>query len=369
MNYVLTRTHQIWTICLITLLLGCKPDAQKKDVPVFPHTASMADLRINDPKPYPFRFVAYGDMRFAAHESYRQVIANAKARQQIIDQIANENPAFLVVTGDFVFRGFHTEDWTYFDRGIKPVRDRGIQIFPAIGNHEVGPFPEIKNYKFKPFQEIETDTKEHIASKGLENYYKEFSNIPHRPWYSVQYANCYFLIVDSEIADDDPSNAEQNKWMTDQLNSIPSEIDYIFVALHRPPYTALTDDVHMPRAQQVALSKLLEDRQRNSRAQIIVIAGHVHNYERYQHNGVAYIVSGGGGAKPVKIAPRGADDLYPKNILYGKNDPVDEDQFHYCIFTVDHSKLKFQMMKLVGKGKGISFEPRDSFELDTALPH
>ncbi len=364
MNIVFARTHQIWLTCVMALLLGCTRGVQKTGTASSQHDkAPVADIQINDPKPYPFRFVAYGDMRFAEHESYGKVIANAKARQQVIDQIANEAPAFLVVTGDFVFRGFHAEDWTYFDRAIKPVRDRGIQIFPAIGNHEVGPFPS-QIYGGKALQEIEKKTEQDIASRGLDNYYKEFPDISHKPWYSVRYANCYFLVLDSEI-DDEQSNAAQEQWIRTQLDSIPSEVDYIFVALHRPPYTALTDDVHKPRKMQIDLKTLLEDHQKNSRAHIIVIAGHVHNYERYEGNGVTYIVSGGGGAAQVKFA-RDAKDLYPKNALYGKNDPVDEDQYHYCLFTVNHSKLNFQMMKLVSKGKSITFEPRDSFELDIA---
>jgi len=67
----------------------------------------------------------------------------------------------------------------------------------------------------------------------------------------------------------------------------------------------------------------------------------------------------------VKFA-RSADDLYPRNALYGKNDPMNVDQYHYCLFTVNHSNLKFQMMKLVNNGKSATFEPRDSFEMDIA---
>lgn len=344
----------------MALLSGCTPNGQKTGTPPpQPGGVPVVDIQINDPKQYPFRFVVYGDMRFAEHASYGgKVIANAKARQQVIEQIANESPAFLVVTGDFVFRGFHDEDWRYWHRAIKPMRDRGVPIFPAIGNHEVGPFPP-KFWGGKDFQEIEKETEQRVASLGLDNYFKEFPKIPHKPWYSVRYANCYFLVLDSEIDD-----AAQDRWMKNELDSIPSDVGYIFVALHRPPYTALTDEVHKPRPPQIALSQLLERRQ-NKRAHIIVLAGHVHNYERYRHNGVEYIVSGGGGAAPVKFT-RGADDLYPQNVLYGKNDPMNEDQYHYCVFTVDHSKLNFQMIKLVSKGRSIAFEPRDSFQLDLA---
>jgi acid phosphatase type 7 len=325
MNIVFGRTHQVWITCVVAMLLGCSKNAQKTDaVSSQLGNSAAADIQINDPKPYPFRFVAYGDMRFAERASYGgKVIANAEARQQVIAQIANEDPAFLVVTGDFVFRGFHAEDWTYFERGIKPVRDRGTQIFPAIGNHEVGPFPS-KTFGSTALQEIVHDTEQHIASRGLENYYKEFPNVSSRPWYSILYANSYFLVLDSEI-DGEQSKAAQLQWIRTQLDSIPSGIDYVFVALHRPPHTALTDDVHKPPPWLTDLSTLLEDHQKKSRARIVVIAGHVHNYERYEYNNVSYIVSGGGGAAQVKVV-RSADDRYPGNALYGKNDPINEEQ-------------------------------------------
>lgn len=347
---------RIWLICGVVLLLGCTPNQ-----PSQPRNTPVVDIQINDHRPYPFRFVAYGDMRFAEHDRYGVVIANSKARQQIINQIAKEAPAFLVVTGDFVFRGFHAEDWKNFDQIIKPLRDGGVPIFPAIGNHEVGPFSS-GLWGPEALKEIETENEQSVADRGLVNYFKDFPNISGKPWYSVRYANCYFLVLDSETNDE--QTVTQDQWTKTQLDAIPSDVDYVFVALHRPPYTALTDAVHKPRPAQVGLSKLLEERQQNNRVHFIVLAGHVHNYERYQHGGVMYIVSGGGGAAPVKF-PRASDDLYPQNPLFGKNDPPDEDQYHYCVLTVDHSKLSFQMMKLVDNGKNITFEPRDSFSMDT----
>jgi Icc-related predicted phosphoesterase len=347
------------------LLSGCTSNRQKLDTPTSrPGNTPVVDIQINNPKPYPYRFVAYGDMRFAEHDHYGVPIANSKARQQVINQIAKEAPAFLVVTGDFVFRGFHAEDWTNFDQAIKPLRDAGVPLFPAIGNHEVGPFPA-GLWGREALKEIESEGEQRVAARGLDNYFKDFPNISRKLWYSVRYANCYFLVLDSEANDDE--TAAQDQWIRTQLDAIPSDVDYVFVALHRPPYTALSDPVHKPRPAQVALSKLLEQRQQNNRVHFIVLAGHVHNYERYQHGDVMYVVSGGGGAALVKF-PRSADDLYPQNPLFGKNDPLDEDQYHYCVLTVDHSKLNFQMMKLVDKGKNITFEARDSFSMDAA-PH
>ena len=145
MNVVSGRIRRIGLAWIVVALWGCSPDTRttgttsSKAVP-----EAVADIQITHPNPYPFRFVAYGDMRFAENASYfGKTIANPTARQQVIDQIGVEAPAFLVATGDFAFRGFHAEDWTYFDKAIKPLRDRGIPIYPAIGNHEVGPFPNL----------------------------------------------------------------------------------------------------------------------------------------------------------------------------------------------------------------------------------
>ena len=361
MNVVSGRIRRMGLVWIVVALWGWSPDTQKPGATPSPAAPeAFADIQIADPKPYPFRFVAYGDMRSAENASYAgRTIANATARQQVIDQIGAEAPAFVVSTGDFVFRGFHTEDWTYFDKVIQPLRDRGIPIYPAIGNHEVGPFPNL--WGPKVFKEIENDTHQHIAARGLKNYYKQFPAISQKRWYSVQYANCYFLILDSELMDD-ASNAAQDQWLKTQLDSIPAGIDYVFVTLLRAPYTAFTDPVHRPGPRQLALARMLEARQPGNHAHIIVISGHVHNYERYQHNGVDYVVSGGGGAAQDKFK-RAADDLYPHNTLYGKNDRADEDQYHYCVFTVDHAKLSFRMMKLVAKGSSVTFEPRDGFQI------
>jgi len=67
----------------------------------------------------------------------------------------------------------------------------------------------------------------------------------------------------------------------------------------------------------------------------IVFSGHQHNYERYYHNSIHYIVSGGGGTEqaPVKRAP---EDFY--------NQPGDT--FHYCKITLSETKTHFEMIKL-----------------------
>jgi len=89
------------------------------------------------------------------------------------------------------------------------------------------------------------------------------------------------------------------------------------------------------------------------RARIIVLAGHVHNYERYKRNGVTYLVSGGGGATPYMV-PRSADDFYRDA------GPT----YHICTFTLNHNELRFQMLKLSLSGRKANWAVRDSFVLE-----
>ena len=226
MSMFSASVHRIGLVCLAATLLRCGPNTQEAGTASSQHAnEAVADIQVTDPQPYPFKFVAFGDMRFAEKPTlFRKPIADATARQQVIDRIGTEAPAFVVATGDFVFRGFHAEDWTYFDKAIKSLRDRGTPISPAIGNHEVGPFPPL--WGPEAFKEIENLGEKPVAERGLKNYYKEFPGISQKRWYSVRYANCYLIVLDSELADEQ-SNAAQDQWVKTQLDSIPAGVDYI----------------------------------------------------------------------------------------------------------------------------------------------
>jgi hypothetical protein len=96
---------------------------------------------------------------------------------------------------------------------------------------------------------------------------------------------------------------------------------------------------------------MLERHQSQLRQRLIVLAGHVHNYERYEHGGVTYITTGGGGATPYEIQ-RNAADAY--------RDPGHT--YHLCRFQIFGNRLEMRMMKLNLAGNP-EWLVRDSFQL------
>jgi hypothetical protein len=102
------------------------------------------------------------------------------------------------------------------------------------------------------------------------------------------------------------------------------------------------------------LRDLLGRLQESTHARFIVSAGHIHNYERHLLNGVVYLVSGGGGAKP-HFVERTPDDLYQSNLF---------PNYHYVKFTLRRDGLQGKMYRIVDpEAAQLSVQEKDSFEL------
>ena len=277
---------------------------------------------------YPFTFVGYGDMRFTNPADTRHSIA--AVRRAEVARIAQEKPAFVVISGDLVLTGADPQDWKVFDAETAPLRQLNIEMLPALGNHDV----------------------RGAEDRALENYFQRFPRLEGRRWYSVRSAIVLIFVLDSNSTDGPGS--QQWRWLEQGLEAVPPDVDFVLVALHHPLLTHSRDKMfgggHSERPQEKQLAALLEKNQQSMRARIIVMAGHVHNYEHYERNGITYLVSGGGGATPYMVQ-RSAGDFY--------RDPGPT--YHICNFIVDHDELRFQMLKLTFKGVEAKWTVRDSF--------
>jgi acid phosphatase type 7 len=273
----------------------------------------------------PFRFVAYGDTRFT--DPHDTEASSPAIRRTLVQAIADLHPAFISIGGDISYNGYNVNDWKIWDSETSVWREDKIPVYPALGNHD-----------------LHGDQKVALA-----NYFARFPELKDSRYYSVRAANTLMLVLDSSL---DELSGPQGQWLTQKLDTIPADVDFVFLVLHHPPYTSSSDAKkygggHSARSPEQALAKMLESRQQNMRARIVVFAGHVHNYERHEHGGVTYFVTGGGGAHAYPIE-RAADDPFPdKNINY-----------HYLLVEVDRGKLKITMNRLdLTTGKAVWTQP------------
>ncbi len=261
----------------------------------------------------PFRFVAYGDTRF--HDPTDTDAANPAVRVTLVRAIAEANPAFVCFTGDIVYNGYDVNDWKVWDSETSIWRDKKIPVYPALGNHDLHGDPNV----------------------ALGNYFQRFPDLKQSRYYSVRAANVLILALDSSL---DEVSGPQGGWLAGKLDHIPADVDFVFLMFHHPPYTSSSDEKrfgggHSARLPEQAFAKMLEERQAHARVRFIVFSGHVHNYERHEHGGVTYFVSGGGAAHAYPIERAPDDPFQSKEVNY-----------HYLLVEVDRQRVQVTMNRV-----------------------
>jgi Icc-related predicted phosphoesterase len=309
---------------LITILfLGCVACNRSQSQQQPPPETQPVELQLQVSTP--FHFVTYGDSRF--HDPKDTQAANPPVRQALVQAIAQANPAFISFGGDIVYNGYDQNDWKVWDSETAIWRTNKIPVYPALGNHD-----------------LHGDEKVALA-----NYFQRFPDLKNNRYYSVRAANTLMLVLDSAL---DETSGPQGQWLTQKLDHIPGDVDFVFLVLHHPPYTSSSDAKkfgggHSSRSPEHELAKMLEERQQNLRARIVVFSGHVHNYERHEHGGVTYFVTGGAGAHAYPIERAPDDPFQSKEVNY-----------HYLLVDVDHGNLKVTMHRLdLTSGTAVWTEP------------
>jgi predicted phosphodiesterase len=243
----------------------------------------------------PFSFIVVGDTR-SGSDSHRRVV----------ERIAQEVPDFVLGTGDMVDDGSHEEQWQqFFEIENRLLRDN--VYFPAVGNHD-------------------------RQGRGrTADSYRAFFSVPDNGgdterYYAFSYAAARFLVLDSN--EYSFALSDQTAWLERELIAARQEpaTHHVFVVMHHPPFSI---SLHGgSRDLRERWTPLFERYQVSA-----VFSGHDHVYERAEHNGIRYFVSGGGGAP-----------LYPRR---PNPSPVDleavkkfERAFHYLRVAVTGRRVE-----------------------------
>jgi hypothetical protein len=257
-------------------------------------------------------FVVYGDTRFTE----RAEVVNSFARRALVARIASEHPAAILIGGDLVYEGRDPGDYQVFQSETTVWSRQKIPVFPALGNHE--------------FKGCTDDD----ASPCLENWWHAFGALQLRPfrWYSLTLGPSLLALVLDSDAPFKPQS-EQRVWFERQITSADPNIRFILIVLHHPP---VRDPFYPHVHDEKQVATYLDRKAATLRAQVVVVGSHVHNYERYTRHGVVYLVSGGGGAKPVPAAR-----------MFGELSRLTTSvNFHYLRFTLENARLRATMVRV-----------------------
>jgi hypothetical protein len=283
--------------------------------------------------PDPLVFIAYGDIRFT---NLSETAASAPAvRQALIAKIAAENPAAIFINGDLPWHGI-AADYDVYRAETRAWRDAHLRVYPALGNHEFSACYE---------------------SSCLDRWWDTFPELRGRRWYSVAIgAKVVGVALDSDASL--LPGSEQRAWLESQVDSLDPAVRVVLIVMHHPPVAdvqtvKLVD--HNARQNEQSLAEYLKKAAAHSAARFVVSAGHIHNYERLEQDGVMYLVSGGGGATPYEV-DRTAADLYRG---------MDFPSYHYVRFELHAATLTGDMIRLEDytKPKPAQWKSRDRFEI------
>jgi acid phosphatase type 7 len=319
------------SLLLVTACMAGTVFSQQSPPPS--HDDSGPTFTVSDlPSNRPLRIVVYGDMRFTdpANTSDTQ----PGVRKWLVQKVGEEKPDLLLITGDMPFNGSNADDWkVYFQETALWTQER-LRIYPTIGNHEILPDPR----------------------SGMRNYFAAYPQIDHHAWYSVQLGNIYLITLDSTNFLN--TRGPQRKWLESQLAHLPSSADFVFFLFHVPLVSDLQTAfmLGIPSPDILALRHYLEAQAAASHAKFVIFNGHIHNYERFEVNGITHVITGGGGARPYPIFIRGDQDLY-----HARTYP----NFHYLVITLQGKHADVKMYRVVDPDAAQkSVEVKDTFTLD-----
>ena len=291
-------------------------------------TITVSDL----PQGRPLRIVVYGDMRFTdpANTSDTQ----PGVRKWLAQKVGEEKPDILLLTGDMPFHGSDANDWKVYQQETALWTQEKLRIFPTIGNHEGLTDPR----------------------QGIANYFAAYPLLDSHRWYSVRMGNVYLITLDSSTFLN--TGWEQRRWLESQLAHLPDGVDFVFFLFHLPLVADLQTSfiLGIPDPPTLQLRHLLEQRAAASHAKFVVFNGHIHNYERFELNGITHVITGGGGARPYPVLVRGDQDLFRAHTY---------PNFNYLVITLAGKHAEAKMYRVVDPDAAQrSVELKDSFVLD-----
>ncbi len=257
-----------------------------------------------------FNFIAYGDTRSSDLPD-----AVSPLHEGIVGAYLRHDPEFIIHTGDMVRSGGLPYQWEEFEESIAAVRETGVPLYGAAGNHE----------KY-------TDQWD-VYDEDLANYrsYFNYTGVLDEPGenelhYSFDYGGAHFVFLNTEDRFEEVEggssafncSTEQMDWLLADLNETQPD-NFIVASFHRTAWS-----IRVARPERWEEAATIREELHDIFVQHgvdLVLMGHDHYYYRTIRDGIFYVTTGGGGA-PLA----GVDTEAP---IWQMGD-VAHKRYHYC---------------------------------------
>lgn len=256
---------------------------------------------------------------------------NKVATKKLFKDIGERRPGSLFILGDVVNLGSSDRQWKAMDNYVDDLRSKGIDVYAALGNHEVMGRTKV----------------------GLEKFQKRFPEHKSTGYVVVKDSVAIVLLNSNFGKLSKEDDAAQLAWYKKTLRQLDKDSSVLFIVsgCHHSPYT---------NSKIVGCSKPVQDKfipdflaSQKSR---LFLSGHCHGFERYQIKGKDFFVIGGGGGlnQPLKTGEAALPDLA------AEYKPL----FHYLTIRRNDRQLQITSYKITKDFEG--FEPGESFTVHSS---
>jgi acid phosphatase type 7 len=234
-------------------------------------------------------FHMVGDVGGVKRPEFQLAVAGAMANQ---GHNLNDPARFLYILGDVVY--YNGESSQYYPQFYEPYADYPAPILAVPGNHDGTPIDEgtpsldafVANFCTREPQVSPEARDVRRLTMTQPNVYFTLTT----PFVTI--IGMYDNVVADGYLDD-----EQKRWLAEEMRAAPDDRPMILASHH--PMLSL-DMFHGPSEY---MERVIDEAiQTSGRVPTAVLAGHVHNYQRWTHplptgdgDPVPFVVSGGGG--------------------------------------------------------------------------
>jgi predicted phosphodiesterase len=201
---------------------------------------------------------------------------------QLATQLTQFDPDLILHTGDLVYLAYEESNpqaaYQFKWYQILSSLLNHTVIYPVVGNHEYDAEARYQGipYYFHAFPMLE----------DLAGGWQEAPVGEERQWYALELGTLQILFLNTQQLYGGPAREAQDIWLRSRL--VDTRFKATIVVFHVPPYSS----GKYPLDGRAMINSWVPAFEDSNVA--LVLSGHDHNYQRLEHNGITYVISGGG---------------------------------------------------------------------------